>query len=246
MNNKKRKEDDEVFLKNVKNSLKLIKIFLVDLRDKAADAPYHCRLLVGTFMIFFALIVNGIASRYIDARNYKPAENDWILELLKIDAVSHFFAAWILSFGFVVLIGLIFIAAIYSDFKRVPFIQISISLLYLIRSFTMTLTRWGVPADHLTLGEGTMFYDVFKDYLIFKNDLFFSAHTALPFLMALLFYKRNKKWWCIFSFITILFAFGVLKIHGHLAIDVAMAFAAPYLIFNVTKNVFGDWDTEKD
>lgn len=235
-----------MFFKKLKESLRLIKIFLIDLKDKAADAPYHCRLLVGTFMIVFALIVNGVASRYVDAKNYKPAANDWILNLLAIDSISHFFAAWILSFGFVILIGLIFIAAIYYDYERIPFIQVAISLLYLIRSFTMTLTTYGVPADHLTLGEGTMFYDIFKDYLIFKNDLFFSAHTALPFLMALLFYKRNKKWWCIFVFITVLFAFGVLKIHGHLATDVAMAFAVPYLIFNVNKNLFGAWDTEKD
>lgn len=66
------------------------------------------------------------------------------------------------------------------------------------------------------------------------NDLFFSAHTGLPFLLALEFWD-NK----ILRYIFLLSSLGgatlVFLGHIHYSIDVLAAFFITYSVFQITK-----------
>jgi membrane-associated phospholipid phosphatase len=94
-------------------------------------------------------------------------------------------------------------------------------LLVLIRSFFISLTHLGIPADAI-LPSGPHLWSM----IIFKNDLFFSGHTALPFLGFLIF--RKEKIRAFFLVMTVILAATVLLMHVHYSIDVFAAFFIAY------------------
>jgi membrane-associated phospholipid phosphatase len=75
------------------------------------------------------------------------------------------------------------------------------------------------------------------------NDLFFSGHTGLPFLLALMFWKHDPTSRTIFLGFSILFATVVLMGHIHYSIDVLSAFFITYGIFHICKFLFKkEWE----
>ena len=72
----------------------------------------------------------------------------------------------------------------------------------------------------------------------YKNDLFFSAHTGIPFLAFLLFNKDNK--WISYFFLisSFIMALTVLFMHVHYSIDVFAAYFITYSIYKVTDSIF--------
>jgi membrane-associated phospholipid phosphatase len=69
------------------------------------------------------------------------------------------------------------------------------------------------------------------------NDFFFSGHTGMPFLIALIFWK--EKWVRSIS-IAVSLLFGALVLLGHLhySIDVFGAFFITYTIFHICQKFF--------
>jgi membrane-associated phospholipid phosphatase len=70
------------------------------------------------------------------------------------------------------------------------------------------------------------------------NDFFFSNHTALPFLMALIFWNENKfvRWVSLVA--SGVFGVSVLLGHLHYSIDVFAAFFITYSIFHLAQKFF--------
>ena len=71
----------------------------------------------------------------------------------------------------------------------------------------------------------------------FGGDLFFSGHTGLPFLMALIFWDNKYLRW-IFILTSVMFATVVLLAHLHYSIDVLSAFFITYTIFHIALFLF--------
>lgn len=71
------------------------------------------------------------------------------------------------------------------------------------------------------------------------NDLFFSGHTALPFLMALIFWQNVKLRWA-FILLSLFFGSAALLGHLHYSIDVFAAFFITYGIFHIALKIFPD------
>jgi hypothetical protein len=70
-----------------------------------------------------------------------------------------------------------------------------------------------------------------------SNDFFFSGHTGLPFLMALVFWPE-KFWRYFFIGTSIVLGASVLLTHFHYSIDV---FAAPFIVYSLfvlTRKIF--------
>ncbi len=74
----------------------------------------------------------------------------------------------------------------------------------------------------------------------FKNDLFFSGHTAVPFLGFLLFKNRKVKY--TFLGASIIMAITVLLMHVHYSIDVFSAFFITYGTFKIGEWLFKKMD----
>ncbi len=121
---------------------------------------------------------------------------------------------------------------VFIDPKKIPFTIKSIGLFLLIRSFFLVLTHIG-PFPTPVRPDTPGLIGVFTS----SSDLFFSSHTGLPFLMALIFwnYKRLR----VFCFAASLF-FGtvVLLGHFHYSIDVFAAFFITYAIFHLAEKFF--------
>jgi membrane-associated phospholipid phosphatase len=66
-------------------------------------------------------------------------------------------------------------------------------------------------------------------YLNFQTGLFFSGHTALPFLVALIFWD-NVRARTVLLLLSLVFAIAVLLAHIHYSIDV---FAAPFMAYGI-------------
>jgi len=115
---------------------------------------------------------------------------------------------------------------------RIPFAIKSISLFVLIRSIFITLTHLGLPADHIAIPATNIL-----DKISFGDDLFFSGHTGLPFLLALIFW--DHKFWRYFFFASSLFfAAVVLMGHLHYSIDVLGAYFITYSIYHICLRFF--------
>jgi membrane-associated phospholipid phosphatase len=73
--------------------------------------------------------------------------------------------------------------------------------------------------------------------LTFGGDLFFSGHTGLPFLMALIFWNHPRL---RYTFIAASLIFGTSAIlgHYHYSIDVFAAYFITYSIFHIARTMF--------
>ena len=117
--------------------------------------------------------------------------------------------------------------------KTIPFVIKSIALFVVVRSVFVTLTHLGVsPAD-----LPPDFNSNFIKRLSYGGDRFFSGHTGMPFLMALIFWQnRNLRIFCIIS--AIFFGAVVLAVHQHYSIDVFAAFFITYTIYHLATIFF--------
>ncbi|MEK7546559.1 MAG: phosphatase PAP2-related protein [Patescibacteria group bacterium] len=104
-----------------------------------------------------------------------------------------------------------------------------ISLFIIIRSFFVTLTHLGIYPNQITLGDSI----IDKIYLLLnmQDGFFFSGHTGLTFLLALIFW-REKFWRYFFLTVSAIFGIAVLLAHVHYSIDV---FAAPFITYAIFK-----------
>ena len=108
----------------------------------------------------------------------------------------------------------------------------NIALFLLVRSFFITLTHIG-PFPTSALIEPTKLNTLFTS----TGDLFFSAHTGSPFLMALVFWN-NKTIRYILVALSVFFGIVVLMGHLHYTIDVVGAFFITYSIYSIAEQIF--------
>jgi hypothetical protein len=98
------------------------------------------------------------------------------------------------------------------------------------RAMFIAVTHIGIYPGQIN-PDPTGFFDQIYTGLGLEAGFFFSGHTGLPLLMALILW--NKKFWRHFYIvISIIFGIAVLFAHIHYTIDVL---AAPYMTYGVFK-----------
>jgi membrane-associated phospholipid phosphatase len=182
------------------------------------NKPFVLSTTIGLLLVL-SLIVNYYAGLYATKEASLPV-TDIILSNIHVYDVDGIFV-----FGPFILWAFVIILSLIKP-QRIPFILKSIALFILIRSVFITLTHIGPFPSALPLDSNFL-----KNFSA-GGDLFFSAHTGLPFLMALLF-QESRRLLILFTATAIFFGVIVLMAHLHYSIDVLAAFFITYTIYHI-------------
>lgn len=182
-------------------------------------------------VIPFALIagiINYFVYEYLKTMRGNPVGD------LFLDYLPTLGLFWFRSFGIVILVVAIFILIFYKP-RYLPFGLKAAGLMYIIRPLFVILTHLEAYPTKMLIPET---YPILGKFIIYQtNDLFFSGHVALPFLVSLIFWD-NKKIRYSFIFIAVICGIAALLAKTHYSIDV---FAAPfitYTIFKISEKMF--------
>ncbi|MCX6753668.1 MAG: phosphatase PAP2-related protein [Candidatus Nomurabacteria bacterium] len=183
-------------------------------------------LIVSFIFLAISLYINFRAGNYATEKASLPV-TDIVLSNIRVFDVDGFFI-W----GPIFLFSLITILCLYHP-KKIPFILKNIALFTVIRSIFISLTHLGPFPTQIVVDNATNFINKFT----FGGDLFFSGHTGIPFLFALIFWQ-NKQLRYFFLAYSIFMGTIVLLGHYHYSIDVLAAFFITYSIYHISLYLF--------
>ncbi len=115
--------------------------------------------------------------------------------------------------------------------KRMPFTFKTIALFVFIRAIFVSLTHLGPFPTQVAINSNLL------SKFTFGGDFFFSGHTGLPFLLAMIFWD-NVYLRVLFTASAVFFGAIVLMAHLHYTIDVVAAFFITYTIFHIAYWLF--------
>lgn len=186
-------------------------------------------LISATFLALIMLSVSFYINTLLGAYVIEKESNsvtDIVLSNTRVYDVDQFFVWGIFLFATFILLYCL------KNVSRIPYIVKSIALFVFIRSMFMSLTHLAPFPERIILDPS-----IIISKMSFGADLFFSGHTGLPFLMALIFWE-NKMLRIIFLISSVSFGVIVLLGHLHYSIDVAAAFFITYSIWHISRFLF--------
>ena len=177
--------------------------------------------LVGGTALAAAMLINLAAGKMADAAGEAAGTSPDLL----LGWLPHRDTSVLFIYGFTFFLLWLSYAAVRYERRRIPRILWAYAVLVIVRSFFIILTPMNVPPGQAVVA-GDPLFEVFGRFLTFKHDLFFSSHTALPFLAFLLF----RGPWVRLSFLAISLVLGATVLVGrfHYSIDVFAAFFITY------------------
>ncbi len=176
-------------------------------------------------MLFaLSLIVNFYAGTYATEQASNPVTEIILGNIPTFDIDSLFVYGTIVFWIFIGILCL-------SRPQRIPFTLKTLGLFIFLRSIFISLTHIGPFPTQIAI------YSNVVSKFAFGGDLFFSGHTGLPFLLALIFWDKK---YLRYLFITASLFFGGVVLLGHLhySIDVFSAFFITYTIYHLSKIFF--------
>jgi hypothetical protein len=185
---------------------------------------YYASLLEAVLLFIVSIFITHFASKYAFIRSSNYVE-DIILSNTPVFDFEFIFVQGAIMLS-------LFVVALCIRFRKTaPFLLKTVSLFIIIRSVFVSLTHIGPYPSKLILESGLL------NFISSGNDLFFSGHTGLPFLIALIFwdhrYIRN-----LFLTASVVFGSIVLLSHLHYSIDVFSAFFITYSIYHIALKFF--------
>ena len=183
-------------------------------------------LAIGLMLLCASMVVGVYAGQYATESASSPVTDIVLNNIPVFDLDGVFFYGPFVFWAYVAFLGI-------KKPRRLPFILKSVAVFVLVRSVFISLTHIGPFPDQ----EAMLNPQTFLEKFMFGGDLFFSGHTGLPFLMALIFHK-NKKLFVFFTLIAIFFGIVVLLAHLHYSIDVLAAFFITYTIYHIASYLF--------
>lgn len=195
------------------------------------DRTYVVSLVTGMLVFVGGFFVNYYVSLYHDNFVYASV-GDVILNRLPTYNLEFLFID-----GFYFLIVLLFVYPTFVRPELGPFMLKTFGLLLLLRSGFIMLTHVGPPEGFFYAGAEDVFGGPLKKF-IFRNDLFFSGHTAIPFLGFLLLRGERFRWFFFAS--SLVMGATVLLMHVHYSIDVFSAFFIAHGIYVLSDRIFND------
>lgn len=191
------------------------------------NPKYIVAIVSSLFVLFCSLILNFYVGLYVKS-HASSSVTDIILSNIPVVDLDEFFV-----YGSIALVVLIVMVCFWKP-QHAPFTVKSIALFVVVRACFMSLTHIGPFPNHVIIDPASFIND-----FTFGSDLFFSGHTGLPFLIALIYWK-NRAVRYLFIGVSICFAVIVLLAHLHYSIDVLAAFFITYSIYHIALKVFQD------
>lgn len=196
------------------------------------NRPFLVSTIWALVLFTISVVVSTFANDYVVLRAENPV-TDIVLSNIRVFDVD-----FIINYGPLLII--IFILAILAMRpSAIPFTIKSVALFIVIRSIFISLTHIGQFEPQLALPSTG-----FLNFIGGGNTggLFFSGHTGVPFLLALIFWDNKILRW---GFILISMVLGTAMLLGHLhyTIDVAGAFFITPTIYYLAQQFFkGDYE----
>lgn len=185
---------------------------------------YYASLLEAIILFIGSVFVTHYASLY--AENVASGSvDDIILSNTRVYNFEIFFVY------VAIMLGLFVVTLCLRFTKTAPFLIKSVSLFIVIRAIFVSLTHIGPFPLKLELQSGLL------NFITSGNDLFFSGHTGMPFLIALIFWDHL---YIRILFLVASFVLGAtaLLAHLHYSIDVFAAFFITYSIYCISVKLF--------
>lgn len=185
---------------------------------------YYTSLIEGIIFFITSVFITHYASMFATVKASNPVD-DIILSNTPVFNFEFIFVDMAIALTLLVVV-------LCFRFKKIaPFILKSVALFIVIRAIFVTLTHIGPFPTKLVLESNLL------TFITTGNDLFFSGHTGLPFLIALIFwghmYIRR-----LFLLASVVFGAIVLLSHLHYTIDVFAAFFITYAIYHIAMKIF--------
>ncbi len=188
---------------------------------------FNDRSFVISCTISFVLLVVSLWISYYATQYANTRASNYVTDII-LSNIRVFDVDYIFMYGPVVMWIFVGILSIHWP-NKIPFILKSISLFIIIRSVFIILTHVGPFPGSIIVDPESLI----RFFTSTGGDLFFSAHTGEPFLMALIFWQ-NKTLRGLFIIISVFFGIIVLLGHVHYTIDVASAFFITYSIYRLS------------
>lgn len=193
-------------------------------KEYFGNHEFRIECIKSALLLLVSIVVNFYAGLYATERA-SSSVTDLILSNIRAVDIDGLFIYGTFAFWIFVVLLLI------TEPKRIPFMLNAIATFTIVRSGFISLTHIGpypsqIPIDSYILS-----------FFVFGGDLFFSGHTGLPFLIALMFWEEKVLRY-LFIAIAIFFGTVVLLAHLHYSIDVASAFFITYAIFHICEILF--------
>ncbi|MEP7163000.1 MAG: phosphatase PAP2-related protein [Candidatus Moraniibacteriota bacterium] len=181
--------------------------------------------LIGLLLLVLSLTANHFASLYA-TREASSAVTDLLLDNLPVMQVE-----WIVNDA-AALFGFFMAFLLLWQPRRLPFALKSTALFVSIRALFMIFTHLAPFPERLVLDPNDFF-----GALTTGGDYFFSGHTGLPFLFALIYWQeKSVRYACLTA--SLILGTGVILAHLHYSIDVFAAYFITYGIFVLTQRLF--------
>lgn len=199
------------------------------MKEKSEAKPvskmrYYASLLEAIIVFIASIYVTHYASLYAENKASNHV-TDIVLSNTRVYNFEFFFVY------IAIILGLFTIALCLKFTKTAPFLIKTVSLFIMIRSIFVSLTHIGPFPLKLELDSNLL------NFITSGNDLFFSGHTGMPFLIALIFWDH--------LYLRVLFLTGsvvlgttALLAHLHYSIDVLAAFFITYSIYHLAIKLF--------
>jgi hypothetical protein len=183
-------------------------------------------------IVAFILLIAAVYLDYLSGSYTSKIQGYHVQDII----LDHFgpinlkpFFVW----GYIIILSVFFFYPVLFKPKKMHRAIVMFSLLIFIRSLFVCLTHLVTPPDAITAD-----FPWILSNLRFKNDLFFSAHTSVPFLGFLIFKNKALKYFMLIS--SFIMAATVLLMHQHYSIDVFSAFFITYGVYKIGARIFNE------
>ena len=197
---------------------------------------YKERAFLGSAVLGVAMLILSLVAVFYST-NYATSSasnsvTDIILSNTRVYDVDVLFV-----YGILILVAGMTVLVVVRP-RYLPFTLKSIAFFYFVRSLFVSLTHISAYPYRAALDTSSFFLTshIFRVFFT-GDDLFFSGHVGLPFLMALIFW-HDRTLRLFFMGASIVFAVVVLIGHLHYCIDVFAAYFITYSIYVLGRRFF--------